>query len=259
MKLWLLIACALCVGLAAPASAASKPHHAAPIYCTAIGGWTTFIADGKPYTLPSNLVRYLGRSCIYVPSFEAEAQTITGHAMAPWEYNAYQLVDHNGGIGNLRFDDVTGGLVISPGTGLNFPVAVTATFNSTAPIVASGATAPLQADANAALIVTEDGKTYVVLNQANVTCTNLFSSGIRVTGINNPGIAQTHPFVLYDENTNSCTGTPIFGNTHPNEATGPILGAAQYIHVGVRTTNGLTIEWFGGGVVTGSTPYIQVQ
>jgi hypothetical protein len=263
-----LIVSALVLAFVAPVSAASKPtelsysitdnrrilsiyyksnpdsHMIAGldnVHAPANEGWFRLQNGFMPYTV-ANGIPLVADTKLYIPD--------TSNMVAT---DAFQ-----GGFLRDQTNTATlGALVVSNGAGPG--LSISGVYNSTAPAVANGTASSLQLDANGALIFADGGKTYVVLNQANVACTNLFTLGVRVVEYVNPGIAQIHPFVLYDENAANCTGFSVFGNTHPNETTGPLLGAAQYIHDGIRTTNGLSVEWFGGGVIASSVPFIQVQ
>lgn len=149
-------------------------------------------------------------------------------------------------------------LYITPDpSGGSLPVSITGTFNSTAPSLSTGQTVGLQMDASGALLVAT-GKTYISLAAGGAGCTNLFSSPIRLVTVDNPGIAQTNPFGLYDD-AGGCAGFAFFGQAIASGATGPVMGPAQTITISVRTTTGLSVDWYTGGNATGSVPYITVQ
>lgn len=134
---------------------------------------------------------------------------------------------------------------------------VVGTFNSTAPSLTTGQTVGFQVD-NSGALLTATSKTYISLAAGGAGCTNLFASPIRLVTVDNPGIAQTNPFGLYDDG-GGCAGFAFIGNAIASGTTGPIMGPAQTITISVRTTTGLSVDWFAGGNVSGSIPYITVQ
>jgi hypothetical protein len=263
-----LVAALLALGLPQAASAASKPttlsysitdnrrilsiyyksnpdsHMIAGldnVHAPANEGWFRLQNGFMPYTV-ANGIPLVADTKLYIPD--------TSNMVAT---DAFQ-----GGFLRDQTNTATlGALVVSNGAGPG--LSISGVYNSTAPIITNGSASSLQITSAGELIIAIGGKTYIALNAANVTCTPLFTASIRIVELVNPGVAQTHPFTMYDENTTSCTGFSLWGNTHANEATGPVLGPGQAIAIGVKTTNGLTYEWFGGGVNASSIPYVQVQ
>jgi hypothetical protein len=205
-------------------------------------GWFRVKNGFVPFTMTDTGLPLVADTPLYIPD---ESNMVASDVMS-------------GGFLRDQTNSATyGALVVSNGAGPG--LSISGTYNSTAPVITTGSASALQVDANGALIIALGGKSYVLINQANTTCTNLFTVPVRLVEVSNPGITQAHPFTLYDEATAACTGQAMFGNTAGHETTGPLLGPAQFIAIGVRTSLGLSTEWFGGGLTTGSTPYIQVQ
>jgi hypothetical protein len=253
-----------------PARAASTPESQ-KVYCTTQHGMTWFVVpgDAKPFMVPAQLAQFVTPKCTDpVPSFEAAEQTISGIALPMPGFGnpqlpKFQLASIAAGdlIGRgttAMLYNLNGALYITPDpSGGALPVSISSTFNTTAPVLTNGQTSVLQSDSAGALLTADGGKTYVLLNQVTNSCTNLFSGPIRVNEISNPGLAQTHPFGLYDST--DCSGPNLFGNAVAQITTGPLLAQGQFIRVGVKTTTGLSVQWSGGQATTGSIPYLQVQ
>ena len=262
----LLLAAALAIALASPAVAASKSVELS--YSISDNGQILTIYSKK--NPDSHLIKVApnkeqwfrfqhGFAAYAVMPNSNVPMGLDSNSIIPDTSNVVATDAFQGGFLRDQTNALTlGALVVSNGAGPGIATTVNGTFNSTAPVLTTGTTSGLQVDANGALIVANGGKTYVELNQSDTSCHNLFTVAVRVVAVVNPGIAQTHPFSLFDD-AGGCAGATLFGNAAAQGSTGPLMGPGQFIVFGVRTTTGLSMQWFTGQQVTGSIPYAQVQ